>query len=374
MKKVISTIYCVLVVSLWQVFAGTPQNLLTLDLANPVNPSSFSLVSEKGNWTETYNDEDYSFIKLKNCSFSHLIAGSGASYGGYYWGGFTVCTNGGNTNYGATGSSEGWIANQWGCMAGGGIKTDANGEVLKDANGKVVVEKGLPYLLAYWGYYMEANGIHCLQTKFNDSKTYKAVGMYVNNSPWPYFGNLYGDGFARKLNQEGDYFKLIIHGLDKNLSDNGKSVEHYLAKYENGVLTQSADWEWVDLSSLGEIGGLYYTMSTTDADPTYGPNTAVYFCMDKLQVQRPSTVTITMNSTSQNITLTNKATSETIDVGTMSSSGYKYSFTAYPGDYTLSAYQSDGTTSNGTIDLTVSNDTVQTFQFYTITTGATNSG
>lgn len=374
MKKTITLSWLFVFVVLTHLWAAIPQNQITLDLTKPVNPTSFNFVSGKGNWTETYNDADYSYIKFDKMSFSHLIAGAGASYGGYYWDGFTVCSSGDSTNYGSAGSSESWIANQWGCMAGGGIKTDANGVVLKDANGKVVVEKGLPYLLAYWGYYMEASGTHCLQTKFDNGKTYKAVGMYVNNSPWPYYGNLYGDGFSRKLNQEGDYFKLIIHGLDKNLADNGKSVEYILAQFKDGKLTQSPDWEWVDLSALGEIGGMYYTMSTTDADPTYGPNTAVYFCMDKVQVQRSSNVTVTMNATSQKIFMVKKGTTDTLNVGSMSTSGYKYSFTAYPGTYTLSAYQSDGTTSNGTIDLTISNDTVQSFQFYTITTGATNSG
>lgn len=374
MKKTITLTWLLVLMAFTQIFAATPQNQITLDLTKPVNPTSFSFVSGKGNWTETYNDADYSYIKFDKMSFSHLIAGAGASYGGYYWDGFTVCSSGDTTNYGSAGSSESWIANQWGCMAGGGIKTDANGIVLKDANGKVVVEKGLPYLLGYWGFYMETSGNHSLQTVFNGGKTYKAVGMYVNNAPWPYYGNLYGDGFARKFDQEGDVFKLIIHGLDKNLADNGKTVEYILAQFKDGKLTQSPDWEWVDLSSLGEIGGMYYTMSTTDSDPTYGPNTAVYFCMDKVQVQRSSNVTVTMNATSQKIFMVKKGTTDTLNVGSMSTSGYKYSFTAYPGAYTLSAYQSDGTTLNGTIDLTISNDTVQSFQLCTITTGATNSG
>lgn len=374
MKKTITLTWLFVLMAFAHLFAATPQNQITLDLTKPVNPTSFNFVSGKGNWTETYNDADYSYIKFDKMSFSHLIAGAGASYGGYYWDGFTVCSSGDTTNYGSAGSSESWIANQWGCMAGGGIKTDANGVVLKDANGKVVVEKGLPYLLGYWGFYMETSGNHSLQTVFNGGKTYKAVGMYVNNAPWPYYGNLYGDGFARKFNQEGDVFKLIIHGLDKNLGDNGKTVEYILAQFKDGKLTQSPDWEWVDLSSLGEIGGMYYTMSTTDSDPTYGPNTAVYFCMDKVQLQRSSNVTVTMNATSQKIFMVKKGTTDTLNVGSMSTSGYKYSFSAYPGTYTLSAYQSDGTTSNGTIDLTITNDTVQSFQFYTITTGATNSG
>jgi hypothetical protein len=101
---------------------------------------------------------------------------------------------------------------------------------------------------------------------------------------------LYGTGTARPLNQQGDYFKLIFHGLNYDGSDNGKSVEHILAIYEGGQLHQSAEWKWVDLSALGEIGGLYCTMETSDTG-TWGPNTPVYFCMDKLQVKIKGTST-----------------------------------------------------------------------------------
>lgn len=374
MKKLFTISCLFLLVSFWQLFAAAPpQNLITLDLTKSVNPASFSFDPVKGNWTETYNDEDYTFIQFNNFSLSHLIGGPGASFGGYYWDGFTVCTSGDATDHGSTGSSDGWLSNQWGCMAGGGIKTDTDGNVLKNADGKVQIQQGNPYLVAYWGYYTEKMGVHCLQTKLEAGKAYRAVGVYVNNHPWPYYGNIHGDGFARKLDQEGDFVKLIIHGMDKNHQDNGKSVTHYLAKYEDGVLTQSPDWVWVDLSSLGEIGGVYYTMETTDADPIYGPNTAVYFCMDKFQVMQPSNISLSMNSLSQKVTITNKVTGEAIDVGAMQS-GYKYSFTAYPGTYTLQAYQSDGITSNGTIEFTVTDNLEQSFQFSTITTGATNSG
>ena len=48
----------------------------------------------------------------------------------------------------------------------------------------------------------------------------------------------------------------------------------------------SSDWEKVDLSALGEVGGIYFTMTSTDTDPMWGINTAAYFCMDKLQVNK----------------------------------------------------------------------------------------
>ena len=274
-----------------QIFAQLPQ-ILQLDLSQPTTPASF-ILDANNVWTETYNDADYPFIEFNNSTFrfTHLGAGEGDSYGGYYWDGFTYSKNADNTDLGSSGN---WINNQWGNMAGGGIKTDTEGNVLKDENGIIITDPDIPYLLAQWADYMEgAYTYPVLSVIFND--VYQAEGVYVNNSPWSYYGNLSGDGFARALDQNDDYFKLFIHGLDENYENNGKSVEYYLAKYENGELIQSPNWEWIDLSELGEIAGIYFTMESTD-NSSYGMdtamNTAAYFCIDKLQVSVPGEIGI----------------------------------------------------------------------------------
>lgn len=281
-KRFFTLFFGIAICSLAAVSQTNEGDVITLDLTKSLNPATINY-TEGGYWDGTYNDQDYASIDFEHFSFSHLISKQG--WGGYYWDGFTISKNGDNTNYGE--DSEGWVAHQWGCMAGGGIKTNAEGAVEKDENGVVIAEQDVPYLLAYWGYYQETDNAHSLQTVFESGKTYDAVGIYVCNHPWPYYGNIDGNSFSRAF-EEGDYFKLIIHGLDKDLNATGKSVEYTLAEY-SGTLKQSDKWEWVDLSSLGEIGGLYYTMETTDSDPEYGPNTAVYFCMDKLQVSVPFT-------------------------------------------------------------------------------------
>ena len=251
---------------------------ITLDLSQPTNPESFTL-DANNIWAETFNDVDYPFIEFNNSAFkfTHLGAGEGNSWGGYYWDGFTYSKNGDNADYG-----EDWIDHQWGNMAGGGIKTDADGNILKDENGVVLTDRDIPYLLAYWGF--SEYTYPSLSVFFNDA--YRAKGVYVNNSPWTYFANIHGDGFARALDKDGDYFKLFIHGLDENHNDNGQKVEYYLAKNENGTLIQSSNWEWIELSALGEIYGIYFTMESTDNDPMFGMNTASLFCMDKLQVYK----------------------------------------------------------------------------------------
>lgn len=258
----------------------------------------------RGYWIETYNDS----INTLTCGdfvFSHLPAGPGASFGGYYWDGFTVGTNGDYLNYGTScpvqpcdsthiGSAN-WVDHQWGVMAGGGIASYSGTTVTS-------VAKGLPYLIGYWGYHMEPEyyytmhfgdippaPMHCLTMHLADNSTFTPQGVFICNHPWPYWGNRFGDGFARPLNQVGDHFNLIIHGLNSDGDEIGlkrDTLAVYDASAQYGV-RQPNNWHWVNLSGIGEgIQTLYFTLETTDADPTYGPNTAVYFCMDKLTVEK----------------------------------------------------------------------------------------
>jgi hypothetical protein len=286
----------------------TVTDTVTLNLNNPLNPATFTY-NDKGHWTDIYTWKDYPFIEFNDdatMAFSHsnstfevynaLVAEYGDEeiaemsmdiIGLTYenWNGFTIATSGDNTNH-----LPNWVGNDHGNMAGGGIQTDANGKVLKDADGKVLTDKNIPYLVGYvadvsWiaDYMGVGPSSPVAQTLLYEPG--KAVGVYINAAPWAYYSAREGDGIARALNKEGDYHKLIIHGLDENYADNGKTVEYYLAKFENGVFQQSADWEYVDLSSLGEVYGFYYTMETTDVG-NYGPNTPTFFCLDKLSVER----------------------------------------------------------------------------------------
>jgi hypothetical protein len=297
MKKNILLIIAILFIT-GQLFAQK-NTTITLDLLNPTEPSTFVFINN-GYWEHTFNDTDYTWFSSQIFSFSHLIEGPGSAYGGYAWNGFTVCNSGDNANHNGDGN---WMNYQWGCMAGGGIMTDAQGEVLKDENGEVMTQKGIPYLVGFWNHLIEPEWWHlglggmflneptrCLQILLDDNEEYEAVGVYVNSHPYSYFSCLYGFGIARPLNQEGDFFKLIFHGLNSDGTESGKSVEYFLAKFENGQLTQNDKWEWVDLSTLGEIGGIYCTIQSTDAN-SYGPKTPVYFCIDKFQVRTQEIIT-----------------------------------------------------------------------------------
>jgi len=297
MKKTIIFLSLTVLYSLGQLFAQQDE-IFMLNLQSPTYPTNFNMIGN-GYWDQTYNDSDFTFFKSQIYSFSHLIEGEGSSYSGWVWNGFTVCNSGDSTNHNPNGI---WVPDyEWGCMAGGGIKTDAQGNIMFDNQGDVITELGIEYLVGFWNNLIEPEywflgyhpfldePTHCLQIILDEEEEYEAVGVYVCNHPYSYYAAKYGFASARKLDQPGDYFKLIIHGLNPDGSESGKSVEHFLAKFEDNQLHQSRKWEWIDLSSLGEVGGFYCTLKSTDED-NWGPKTPVYFCMDKWQVKIKGTI------------------------------------------------------------------------------------
>ena len=251
--------------------------VITLDLNKPLNPTSLEY-NDLGIWTGCYNDIDYTWLEFGDANgefmLSHLIDGEGASWGGYYWDGFCPAIGGDQTDYGASGSSGSWTTNYGGCMAGGGC-------VINDDR-SVTASPDQPYLVAYyssWAYEGPSNQVMFIGK--DGSTTFKPVGVYVCNHPWPYYGCLHGDGFGRAF-AEGDHFDLTAVGVDAD--GNEKSTTIKLVEFTGGELIALNDWTFFDLSSLGEVESMYFTLNSTDVGD-YGMNTAAYFCMDKFQVE-----------------------------------------------------------------------------------------
>lgn len=202
-----------------------------------------------------------------------------------YWHGFCPSISTDVTNYNEAG--EAFYTHAWNAIAGGGVSVDDSGQS--------TVDPTAPFLVGYWAEYIYYMGDPDTQVIFNDGKAYEAKGMYVTNNCYPYYSFENGDGFARAFDQEGDSFKLIAIGLDENYEETDNKVELELASYNNGQLSVITDWQWMDLSALGEVHGINFIMSSTDAGQ-WGINTACYFCMDKLTVIDPSEVTAVTES------------------------------------------------------------------------------
>lgn len=306
MKKLLYTMILVLCAT-----TITAQNVITLDLKQAVDEGQYLLDTDKGHWTETYNPA-FNTLTFNNgmFNFSHIpgmFGGEDVGGGMSYWDGFTICSNGDTTDYGMLGSSDGWISEQWGCMAGGGL------------NEGFETEQGYPYLVAYWGFAFETIEMHSCRVDF-DGLPHKVKGVYVCNHPWPYYGTIHGDGFGSAFTEEGDYLSVTAHGLLGG-EDTGSSVTLTLSEnlgdgevrgedWPEG-LSMSSDWQWMDLEELGEVDGIYFTMETSDEDPLYGPNAAAYFCLDRMQIyehetteapQRPNGLTAN-NITESEVTL-----------------------------------------------------------------------
>lgn len=271
MKKFFTLATCALMAgAMWA-------NVITLDLNANINPSVIEY-NENGVWTECYNDVDYTWLEFGDLRgefmISHLIDGEGASWGGYYWDGFTPATGGDQTDYGQPGSSASWTTNFGGCMAGGGCVINEDGSVTADPD--------QPYLVAYYSNWtMEGP---CCQVMFMDKDgkmTFTPAGVYVCNHPWPYYGCVHGDGMARAFD-EGDYFELVAHGVAADGAETTTSIN--LIEFANGELNALNEWTYFDLSGLGEVVSVYFTLNSTDTG-SYGMNTASYFCMDKFQVK-----------------------------------------------------------------------------------------
>ena len=270
MKKIFTFAASALMAS--TVWAG----VVTLDLNKPINPDVLNY-NENGIWTECYNDVDYTWLEFGDANgefmLSHLIDGEGASWGGYYWDGFTPAIGGDQTDYGMPGSSATWTTMFGGCMAGGGCVINKDGSVTADPE--------QPYLVVYYSNFStEGPSDQVMSVNAAGETAFKPVGVYVCNHPWPYYGCEHGDGMSDPF-AEGDYFELIAHGVAADGTETTVSMN--LVEFTNGELLAANDWTFFDLSSLGEVVSVYFTMNSTDTG-AYGMNTAAYFCMDKFQV------------------------------------------------------------------------------------------
>lgn len=241
---------------------------VTLDLTAPLSDLRFD--AETGAWSETYNEEE---MTLDSQIFT-FVKGAISDYD--TWWGFTASNSADNRR------PEDTIKFQFSNMAQGGIVLAEDGTVMTDGHGAPVVDPSVPYMVAYYSQYMAPRPTDIV---FNTGKCYEAVGVYINLNSYTYYCVEEGDGFARAFT-EGDRLTLTIHGVAEDESE--KSVEVDLASYDNGSLTICRGWKYVDLTPLGEVNELYFTMDSTDTG-AWGPNTPLYFCLDKLTVREIET-------------------------------------------------------------------------------------
>jgi len=112
-------------------------------------------------------------------------------------------------------------------------------------------------------------------------------GFYLTNNAYAYYAMRDGDFYSKKFGgisgTDPDWFRLNIYGLATN-GDTTGVVVFYLADFRSDNPAEDYildSWKWVDLTSLGKIKELRFTLESSDAG-AWGINTPGYFCLDNL--------------------------------------------------------------------------------------------
>ncbi len=124
----------------------------------------------------------------------------------------------------------------------------------------------------------------------NPTETVK--GMYVTNNLWTYQvimnGDNYTNAFGGESGNDPDYFRIRAIGYNEN-DEAGDTVYFYLADYRFEDNTQDyvvTDWQYFDLSSLGEVSKIRFSVEGSKQNE-YGLVTPAYFCMDNFNDDAP---------------------------------------------------------------------------------------
>jgi len=122
---------------------------------------------------------------------------------------------------------------------------------------------------------------------FNDGNAYTPKEVYLCNAASVLTAVKEGTLAPARKFEKGDYFTVTFNGLDKEGNKiEGSEVVCYLIDYrseDEAAWKLNEGWERFDLSALGEVYGITYTVNSTDVGE-YGINTPTYFAMDALSV------------------------------------------------------------------------------------------
>ncbi|MBD5362765.1 MAG: DUF4465 domain-containing protein [Bacteroides sp.] len=226
--------------------ASAASDLSVLDLSKADTPLQFN--AETGAWSETYNDA-VSSLESQIFRFAHNANSEWMS-----WNGFTASNSADNS------FRDNFLTYQFSNMASGGVNPEA------------------PYLIGFYGAFY---GEKACSMTFTDGMAHNVKGAYFNLTSYTYYTVEQGDAYCRPFN-DGDRLTLTVHGVDA--TENEKTVEITLASFADADLTINRGWKYVDLSSLGAVNQLYFTIDSTDKGE-WGINTPCYFAMDNISAE-----------------------------------------------------------------------------------------
>lgn len=116
-------------------------------------------------------------------------------------------------------------------------------------------------------------------------------GCYVTNSTYAALSMKNGDAFAKKFGgdsgKDKDYFMLTVTGFNGTTT---KITQLFLADFRSDNNAEDFilyDWKYLDLSMLGKVDSIHFTLSSSDTGQ-WGMNTPAYFCMDNFNAPNPN--------------------------------------------------------------------------------------
>jgi hypothetical protein len=128
-----------------------------------------------------------------------------------------------------------------------------------------------------------------MRIKLNGAAKGKQLsGFYITNSTYGYLAMKNGiSGVNKKFGgttgNDPDWFKLSVKGYKNGGQLADSTVDFYLADFRFADSTKDyfiKQWTWIDLSKIGNVDSIEFTMSSTDTVGGNGMNNPSYFCMD----------------------------------------------------------------------------------------------
>ena len=215
------------------------------DYTVTVNLNKYSVnYDNDGVWADCYKSSAGA-VTLGNAVFSHE---GGESYGYPFWNGFCPSRVSDTDEY-----ASDWVSHQWAAVTGGGV-----------------AGKGTPYMVGFWSSYTSSD--YCNSITMKDGSLFSPQSIFVTNNTYAYYSMLNGSAFNKKF-AEGDWYKLTIQGINDGAIVG--SVDVLLADGTDILST----WKKVDLSGMGMVKGLVFTVSSSD-NGEWGMNNPAYFCVD----------------------------------------------------------------------------------------------
>ncbi len=147
--------------------------------------------------------------------------------------------------------------NQFSCIAGSGAEQSA--------------KFGILYSPGSFTCPANENGLYTIKSIMVTNNTYAYLGMKDQN---------YGLGGSGKKFTAGDWFKLTIKGYKSKVET--AEVDIYLADFRNGKTFLMKNWQKVNLSALGKVDSVSFSLASTD-NGDYGMNTPAYVCIDNIE-------------------------------------------------------------------------------------------